>query len=100
MNALASSRPGLLRLSRPSKSTIDTELARHSAAKLSYQLEGATRGPLPMGWRHDDRSIEVGRGPAAWERARTALEAASSVGAARGHRRGHGGGGGRNGRGG
>ncbi len=75
MNALASSRLGLLRLSRPSKSTIDTELARHSAAKLSYQLEGATRGPLPTGWRHDDRSIEVGRGPAAWERARTALEA-------------------------
>jgi uncharacterized protein (UPF0548 family) len=65
---------GLLRLSCPSEDAVDGELTRHEADALSYSIAGATRGPLPEGWRHDDQHRELGSGADTWARAQQALD--------------------------
>ncbi|MFT4626226.1 MAG: hypothetical protein ACI8PZ_004903 [Myxococcota bacterium] len=74
MPAVAAPRPPpLLQLSRPMPATVATLVQQHHASPLSYDLEGGTRGTLPVGWRHDDRSVPLGDGDV-WGRAREALD--------------------------
>ena len=74
MSELVAPRRAFLRLARPSEASIEAELRANTGTGYSYTEQGGTRGDLPEGWRHDDRSVELGRGEGVWLRARDALD--------------------------
>lgn len=75
MTAIAVRTPPSLSLGFPGRDQVALALSAAAHAPLSYPLEGATDGPLPEGWDHDDASAPVGKGPEDFARARAALRA-------------------------
>ena len=57
----------------PSSALPWDEAERLSRQQVTYSEVGATRGPLPAGYHHVDRSARIGRGEQAFERAAAAL---------------------------
>ena len=62
------------RLTRPGRSDLDRALERAERSPLSYPDVGMTEGPAPEGYRVSDRSVTVGSGRDAYQRAAPAVQ--------------------------
>jgi len=59
---------------RPSDHHLETLLRAAQGREVTYTETGATRaGALPAGYRHDQLTVELGRGESAWTRGQDAL---------------------------
>ena len=63
----------MLSLREPTAARLAAVLAEQAAQPLSYVAVGATRSEPPEGYRHHRRSVELGRGPATFDRAAEGL---------------------------
>ncbi|MCB9668299.1 MAG: DUF1990 domain-containing protein [Alphaproteobacteria bacterium] len=61
------------RLGAPSARELSDAVRDHGDMPYSYEAVGGTAGDLPVGWAHDDETLELGRGQEVWDRARVAL---------------------------
>jgi uncharacterized protein (UPF0548 family) len=62
----------VIRVTEPSPKQVARFVDR-CGTTLSYELVGATAGPLPAGWDHDEASVRLGRGERVWTRSLGAL---------------------------
>jgi uncharacterized protein (UPF0548 family) len=64
----------LIAWARPSEQRLDAVRARVTGKQLTYREVGATRqSTLPPGYRHDRRSVSIGRGDEAFRRGQDAI---------------------------
>lgn len=63
----------VLSLFRPTSSYIDSLVEQRGVSEFSYDEVGGTRGALPSGWAHDEKTVSLGKGEATWHAARAAL---------------------------
>jgi uncharacterized protein (UPF0548 family) len=65
----------MFRLTRPNEAEITAFRRAQGSHDLSYATPGMTDAPPRSGFTADHARIELGRGPAAWDRARAAIRA-------------------------
>ena len=63
----------MLSLTRPDPAALDAVVADQEARSLTYGDVGATRGPLPGGYRHGRHAVELGQGDDLFRRASEGL---------------------------
>lgn len=65
--------PFIFRLRAPTPSDVSAVVAALAPTDFTYPPIGATRGPMPAGWDHDETEGPVGRGEAQARRAEDAV---------------------------